>query len=148
MFRIRPLSYRLEGLIGDVKPWRRWIGGGVGAESIGWCYFVPVVYRCSRCGFPLYVFARVGQSTSGIQPPSTVIYMYGGVCPRCGKVLRPPSLRDIVIDTNVKARLAELAEYARRIRLPLTSLEQHLSAVHQPSIHGPSVARGEVEAEA
>ncbi len=108
---------------------------------------MPVVYRCSRCGFPLYVFARVGQSTSGVQPPSTVIYMYGGVCPRCGKRLKPPSLRDIVIDTNVRARLAELAEYARRIHVPLTSLEQHLSGLHQPGIHGFSVARREAEAE-
>lgn len=69
---------------------------------------MPVVYRCSSCGFPLYVFARVGQSTSGVPTPSQIIYMYGGVCPRCGKPLRPPSLRDIVIDANVEVRVDEI----------------------------------------
>ena len=107
---------------------------------------MPIVYRCSRCGFPLYVFARVGQTTSGVRRPSDIIYMYGGRCPRCGKPLRPPSLNSILIDANVRRRVEELLEHARRIHLPLTSLEQHLEVARRPSIHG--VSPGEAEAEA
>ena len=82
---------------------------------------MPVVYRCSSCGFPLYVFVRVGQSTSGIPTPSQVIYMHGGVCPRCGKPLRPPSLRDIIVDANVKERIEEIREELEKTGLYYTA---------------------------
>lgn len=87
---------------------------------------MPIVYRCSRCGFPLYVYARVGQSTTGIMTPSSIAYMYGYRCPRCGKPLKKPDLRDIVVDTNVTERVRELIEQAERENVPITYAYQHL----------------------
>ena len=73
---------------------------------------MPVVYRCSACGFILYIFVRKGQDTRGIPTPSSIIYMYGGRCPRCGKPLRPPSHRDIEIRIATKELLRELIRLA------------------------------------
>ena len=87
---------------------------------------MPIVYRCSRCGFPLYVYARVGQTTSGIRTPSEVAYMYGYRCPRCGKPLKRPDHRDVVIDTNVVERVRELIEQAERENVPIAYAYQHL----------------------
>ena len=90
---------------------------------------MPVVYRCSRCGFPLYVFARVGQSSYGLPTPSEVIYMHGGRCPRCGKELKRPTIRSIRIDVDVASRVIQLLQTARRLHAPLTGVELHLSSL-------------------
>ncbi len=100
------------------------------------------MYRCSRCGFPLYVFARVGQSSYGLPTPSEVIYMHGGRCPRCGKPLEKPSIKRIRIDVNVAERARSLLETARRLHAPLTAAEMHLTSM----IRGLGV--GEAEATA
>ncbi len=94
------------------------------------------------------MFARVGQTTSGIQPPSMIIYMYGGRCPRCGKPLRKPRLSDIHVYTDVEERVLRLIEEARRMRAPVTPLEMAYERLLRggeiAGIRGP----GEVEAEA
>ncbi len=90
---------------------------------------MPVVYRCSRCGFPLYIFARVGQSSYGLQTPSEIIYAHGGRCPRCGKPLEPPRLDRIRIEFNVANAARRLYEETRRVHVPLTSLALHLQNV-------------------
>ena len=64
-----------------------------------------IVYRCRSCGFILYVFARVGQDSYGAPTPSELISAYGGICPRCGAPLRPPTLNDIIVKTGEDARL-------------------------------------------
>ncbi len=90
---------------------------------------MPIIYRCSRCGFPLYIFARVGQSSYGLQTPSEVIYTHGGRCPRCGKVLEPPKLQNIRIEVNVIAAARKLYEETQRNHIPLTSLALHLQNI-------------------
>ena len=76
-----------------------------------------IVYRCHRCGFILYVFARVGQDSYGAPTPSELISAYGGMCPRCGAPLRPPSIGDIVVkagdDAKLETKLA-IAELERQ----------------------------------
>jgi len=46
---------------------------------------MPVVYKCSKCGTPIYVFERVGQDYYGIPSPSELIAKIGAFCPNCGK---------------------------------------------------------------
>jgi len=87
---------------------------------------MPVVYRCSRCGFILYVFARVGQTTSGLRTPSEIIYMYGGQCPRCGKPLKKPRLNNVVVDVDVEERIERLIEEAEEQHIPLGSSATYL----------------------
>ncbi len=78
---------------------------------------MPIVYRCSRCGFILHVFVKVGQNSYGVPTPSELANQYGGVCPRCGKPLNlKPSLDDIRIYPD-KTKIAEVLEEARRIGL-------------------------------
>ncbi len=77
---------------------------------------MPVVYRCSRCGYPLYVFPRVGWNSYGVPTPSEVIAMYDGVCPACGKPLRKPSPSSIRVLVGSEARLA-ITKLAERWRL-------------------------------
>ena len=72
---------------------------------------MPVIYRCRVCGYVLYVFERVGQSSYGVPTPSELISMYGSACPRCGRPLEPPRLRDIVVVADrraVEARIERL----------------------------------------
>ena len=84
---------------------------------------VPVVYRCRQCGYILYVFWRVGQSSYGVPTPSEIMSYYGGVCPRCGRPLQRPSIRDVIVVAGrelVEARiglLKRLLEEQRRPRL-------------------------------
>ena len=76
---------------------------------------MPVVYRCGVCGFILDVFVRVGQSSRGVPTPSEVISNYGGLCPRCGSPLQPPSLRDITVKPDGPEELQAALEEAARI---------------------------------
>ncbi len=101
---------------------------------------VPVVYKCSRCGFPLYVFARVGQSSYGLPTPSEVIYMHGGRCPRCGKKLEKPDYKRVRIDLNVASNARSLLEQARRMRAPITGAEMHLVNMVRSLGHGEAEA--------
>ena len=84
---------------------------------------VPVVYRCSRCGYILYIHWRVGQSSYGVPTPSGLSSWYGGVCPRCGHRLGRPGLQDLSVIADrdlVKMRvelLERLLEEQRRPRL-------------------------------
>jgi len=48
---------------------------------------MPVVYICSRCKKPVYIFERAGQDYYGIPTPSELYAKLGGVCPHCGKTL-------------------------------------------------------------
>ncbi len=76
---------------------------------------MPVVYRCSRCGYILYVFVRVGQNSYGVPTPSELANQYGGVCPRCGKPLNTkPSYKDIVIEPDGVKKLLEVLKEARK----------------------------------
>jgi len=77
---------------------------------------VPVVYRCSRCGYILDVFVRVGQNSYGVPTPRELASRYGGICPRCGHRLNtsPDPDRDIVIDMHGVERLVEVLAEARR----------------------------------
>ncbi len=54
-------------------------------------------YICSRCGYELYRFEKVGQDFYGIRTPSEIKLLYGGKCPRCGKEIRAPTINDIKI---------------------------------------------------
>ncbi len=54
---------------------------------------MPVVYRCSKCGYVLYTFSRVGQDYYGIPSPSELLAKLGGVCPSCGKPLSRKPIR-------------------------------------------------------
>ena len=74
---------------------------------------MPIVYRCRRCGYVLYVFARVGQSSYGVATPSEVKALFGGRCPRCGGLLGEPRARDVDVVADpglVRARLEMLRE--------------------------------------
>jgi len=89
---------------------------------------VPVVYRCSSCGFILYVHWRVGQSSYGVPTPSEIVSMYGGVCPRCGHRLNTkPSIDDV----DVVAR-RELVEARLRLLKRLLEERPRLLALHVP----------------
>ena len=78
---------------------------------------MPIVYRCSRCGFILHVFVKVGQNSYGVPTPSELANQYGGVCPRCGKPLEvKPSLDNIRVFPD-RSKIVEVAEEARRIGL-------------------------------
>ncbi len=59
---------------------------------------MPVIYRCSNCGKPIYVFLRAGQDYYGIPTPSELAARVGGVCPYCGKPIKTTvDLNSIVI---------------------------------------------------
>ena len=55
-----------------------------------------IVYRCRGCGYPLYVFPKVGHC-GGLPTPTEVIAMVGGYCPRCGRRLSKPTIDDVSI---------------------------------------------------
>ena len=56
---------------------------------------MPILYVCKRCGYVLYRFIKL--NPAGLKTPSDVAYMLGYRCPRCGRLLEPPTLRDIKI---------------------------------------------------
>ena len=74
---------------------------------------MPIVYRCKKCGYVLYVFWRVG-SSYGVPTPSEIISRYGGYCPKCGKRLQKPSWQNIVIAAEVPSWLKELKELEKK----------------------------------
>jgi DNA-directed RNA polymerase subunit RPC12/RpoP len=88
---------------------------------------LPIVFRCSRCGYILHVFVKVGQNSYGVPTPSELANQYGGVCPRCGKPLNTkPSLDDIKIYTD-RAKVLEVLEEARRtMRISFKSISKAL----------------------
>ncbi len=57
---------------------------------------MPVKYVCSNCGYVLWDFRRVGQDYYGVPTPEEVIRVVG-VCPRCKKELKLPTMDEIVI---------------------------------------------------
>ena len=73
---------------------------------------MPVVYRCKHCGFILHVFVRVGQDTYGVPTPRELRSIYGGLCPRCGHRLEPPTLNDIIVKPHGPEELLEALEEA------------------------------------
>ncbi len=75
---------------------------------------MPVVYRCKVCGFILDVFVKVGQNSRGVLTPSELISQYGGMCPRCGHRLEPPTLSDIIVKPNGAEELLTVIEEARQ----------------------------------
>ena len=75
---------------------------------------MPVVYRCSNCGYILDVFVRVGQNSYGVPTPSEVVARYGGYCPMCGKSLNTkPRLHDVLVEPNGMHRLVQVLKEAR-----------------------------------
>ncbi|RLI86868.1 MAG: hypothetical protein DRP01_03240 [Archaeoglobales archaeon] len=64
---------------------------------------MPLRYVCSNCGYVLYDSKKYdpwklkGMNCFGLPTPSEVIRYYNGRCPKCGKKLRKPDLKDIVI---------------------------------------------------
>ena len=82
-----------------------------------------VVYRCKSCGYILFVFERVGQSSYGLPTPSELADMLGYHCPRCGRRLQLPSLEDVhavagraLVEARIKL-LRDLLAEQRRPRL-------------------------------
>ncbi len=85
---------------------------------------MPIVYRCKHCGFILHVFVRVGQNSYGVPTPSELMSQYGGICPRCGHPLEPPTMRDIILKPNGKEELLAVLEEAREtMRIGFRRLE-------------------------
>lgn len=56
-------------------------------------------YICSNCGHVLYDSEKYNpwKKSFGLPTPSEIIGFYNGRCPRCGKKLRKPDLKDIVV---------------------------------------------------
>jgi len=81
-----------------------------------------VVYKCKSCGYILFVFERVGQSSYGLPTPSELADMLGYHCPRCGRRLGSPSLDDV----TVLERPRPLQEAARRSKLVSVKLPPEL----------------------
>lgn len=63
---------------------------------------MPVIFRCKRCGKPIYVFERVGQDCFGVPSPSELFLRLGGKCPHCGRPLDMPVLDDIKLLGRVR----------------------------------------------
>lgn len=85
---------------------------------------MPIVYRCKVCGFILHVFVRVGQNSYGVPTPSELMSQYGGICPRCGHQLEPPTIDDIIIKPNGKEELLAVLEEAKEsMRIGFRRLE-------------------------
>lgn len=61
---------------------------------------MPVTYRCSRCGYILYSFEKVGQDFYGLPTPSELSVKLGGRCPSCYKELSRPKLDYIKVLTG------------------------------------------------
>jgi len=66
---------------------------------------MAVIYRCKNCGTILYTY-RYGNVDKkdlfyGVLPPGTVIDMYKGVCPKCGRRLEKPSVNDVVVSVGI-----------------------------------------------
>ncbi len=101
---------------------------------------MPIVYRCSSCGYVLYVHWRVGQSSYGVPTPSEVSSWYGGVCPRCGHRLgSKPSIDDVdvvadreLVEMHVKLLKQELEEQRR----PRLSLHVPVRPAREVALHG------------
>ena len=85
---------------------------------------MPIVYRCKVCGFILHVFARVGQNSYGVPTPGELISQYGGMCPRCGHQLEPPTPSDIIVESDGPERLLETLEEAPNGQLWTKMLER------------------------
>ncbi|HIP66398.1 MAG TPA: hypothetical protein EYH08_07745 [Pyrodictium sp.] len=106
---------------------------------------MPVVYRCSNCGYILDIFVKVGQNSYGVPTPSEVAARYGGYCPMCGKPLNTkPRLHDIVIEPNGMQKLVQVLKEARNMMrigfksilrlLPENLREELLSATPSESL--------------
>jgi len=101
---------------------------------------VPVVYRCSNCGYILDIFLRVGQNSYGVPTPSELASRYGGVCPRCGKPLNthPDPDLDIELDPHGLDRLVEvLREAQRSMRIRFRSIMELLPEDVRARIEAP-----------
>jgi len=65
---------------------------------------MAIKYVCKNCGTVLYEYKYghvKGQDLYyGVSPPSVVIDMYKGVCPKCGRKLEKPSVNDIVVSVS------------------------------------------------
>jgi len=57
-----------------------------------------IIYRCRNCKEPLFIYDSRNIHPCGLPSPETVIAWYGGVCPKCGCKLRPPSHKDIRVE--------------------------------------------------
>ncbi len=92
---------------------------------------MPVVYRCSRCGYILFVFVRVGQNSYGVPTPSELANQYGGVCPMCGKQLNTkPTLRDIKIrEQGVKELINVLREAKKSMKISFRGVINVLKSI-------------------
>jgi len=69
-----------------------------------------IIYRCRNCGYVLHVFSKTRVDYLGPPPPSTVIYWYGGICPRCGSELKPPKPEDIKISISKRIQYPYIKE--------------------------------------
>ena len=81
---------------------------------------MPVVYRCRECGFVLWAGCR------DLPTPSEVIARYGGRCPRCGRKLTKPTLRDV------------------RVRVESVKFEPAAVGSRIVSYHGPKLPSSEL----
>ncbi len=60
---------------------------------------MSIRYVCKNCGYVLFDVKnkRLHGAPVGLLSPSEVIKYYNGRCPRCGRRLEKPDLKDIVI---------------------------------------------------
>ncbi|MET1101812.1 MAG: hypothetical protein ABWW69_04975 [Pyrodictiaceae archaeon] len=96
---------------------------------------MPIVYRCSNCGYVLHIFVKVGQNSYGVPTPSELANQYGGYCPLCGKPLNiKPTIDDIIIVKDGRRALEELLEEARKtMKISFSSIRRLLADERIPS---------------
>jgi len=77
-----------------------------------------VIFRCKKCGKPIYVFEKVGQDCFGVPSPSELFMRLGGKCPHCGRTLIKPSLENIRLLGRVKPSSITYLEPSSEVHTP------------------------------
>ena len=110
---------------------------------------MPIVYRCSRCGYLLHVFVKVGQNSYGVPTPSELANQYGGVCPRCGKPLNTkPGIEDVRVYPDGRKIVEVLMEARKTMRIDFRYLSRVLEEYLAEAPSSISLASEEATAEA
>lgn len=100
---------------------------------------MPLVYRCSNCGYVFHYLERVGQDFIGVPSVLEILSKYGYMCPKCKSRLSRPSQEDIVITSYETAR--------RRGMLPVRVGNEYYVVRPQSIIAGQQEALQRVQAQ-
>lgn len=65
---------------------------------------MPLVYRCSNCGYVLHYLEKVGQDFVGVPSVTEILSKFGYTCPKCKNSLRKPSQEDVIITSVAVAK--------------------------------------------